>query len=205
MRAAAALIAFALLAVAAPADASQGDLARAQARANRAARQYADAQTRQSEIQAQIANLRARTSETEKQLATLSAAVRERAVQQFIRGTDGNVKFDSDLAASTRANALARFVSLGNDDAIDKYRSAAEDLSVLRGQLQSARDDATATAKRLRSTVNAAFAELKKLQALEAERKAAEARKRAAAARRPTSTRRTGPSFIAGNGSWMCP
>lgn len=206
MRAAAALVAFALLAAAAPADASQGDLARAQARANRAAREYADAQTHQAEIQAQIANLSARTSATEKQLAALSAVVRERAVQQYIRGTDGNVRFDSDLAASTRANTLARFVSLGNDDAIDKYRSAAEDLSVLHGQLQSARDDASATAKRLRTTVNAAFAELKKLQALDAERKAAEAAKRAAAARRSTApTRRSGPSFIAGNGSWMCP
>ncbi|MEN3273991.1 MAG: hypothetical protein V7636_2752 [Actinomycetota bacterium] len=206
MRAAAALLAFALFAaVAAPADASQGDLARAQAKANRAARAYADAQTHQAEIQAQIANLKARTSDTEKQLASLSAVVRERAVQQYIRGTDGNVKFDADLAASTRANALARFVSLGNDDAIDKYRSAAEDLSVLRGQLQAARDDASATAKRLRSTVNAAFAELKKLQALDAERKAAEARKRAAAARRSGTTRRNGPSFIAGNGNWMCP
>jgi murein DD-endopeptidase MepM/ murein hydrolase activator NlpD len=207
VRAAAALVAFALVAVvAAPADASQGDLARAQAEANRAARAYADAQTHQAEIQAEIANLSARTSETEKRLSALSAAVRERAVQQYIRGTDGNVKLDTDLAASTRANALARFVSLGNDDAIDKYRSAAEDLHVLRGQLQSAREDASATAKRLRATVNAAFAELKKLQALDAERKAAEAAKRAAAARRSnTSTRRSGPSFIAGNGSWMCP
>ena len=206
MRAAAALVAFALLAVAAPADASQGDLARAQAKANRAARAYADAQTRQAELQAQIANLSARTSATQKQLDSLSAVVRERAVQEFIRGTNGDVKLDTDLAASTRANALARFVSLGNDDAIDRYRSAAEDLSVLRGQLQSARAEASATAKRLRATVNAAFAELKKLQALEAERKAAEAAKRAAAARRPaTPVRRSGPSFIAGNGSWMCP
>jgi peptidoglycan LD-endopeptidase LytH len=201
----AALLALALLAVAVPADAAQTELERAQARANRAARDYSQAQTKQAELQAQIANLTARQSANAKQLAALSGAVKERAVQQYIRGTDGNIKLDADLAASTRANALARFVSLGNDDALDEYRRVAEDAGVLREQLQSAKDEATALSKQLKSKVDAAFAELKKLEKLEAQRKASEAAKRAAAARGTTSTRRSGPSFIAGNGSWMCP
>jgi murein DD-endopeptidase MepM/ murein hydrolase activator NlpD len=200
----AALLALALLSAAAPADAAQSELDRAQAAANRAARELSDAQTKQAELQAQVANLTAREAETSRQLASLSGAVKERAVQEYIRGTTGNVKLDTDLAASQRANTLARFVSLGNDDTIDRFRAVAEDQAVLREQLQSARTESSAVTKQLKAKVRAAFAELKKLEKLDAQRKAAEAAKRAAAARN-ASTRRGGPTFIAGNGNWECP
>jgi murein DD-endopeptidase MepM/ murein hydrolase activator NlpD len=205
----AALLAFALLAVAVPADASQAELQRAQARANRAARALADAETQQAELDAKISSLQLRAKKTLDKLAALSGAVRERAIQQYIRGTsDANIKLDTDLAASTRANALARFVSLGDDDALDQYRSVAEDLGVLRGQLEAARKSASALSRQLQQRADAAFAELSKMKKLEADRKAREARQRAAArARRPvaSASTRSGPRFIAGNGSWMCP
>jgi peptidoglycan LD-endopeptidase LytH len=186
-----------------PADASQSALDRAQARANRAARELAKAETREAELEGEVASLEARAAATLDQLATLSGVLKERAVQQYIRGiSDSNVKLDADLAASTRANALARFVALGNDDALDEYRRIAEDLGVVRGQLEAARDQADAVAKQLRSRADAAFAELRKLKKLEAERRAKEAARRSSA----RATRRvSGPSFIAGNGSWMCP
>ena len=203
MRAAlAALLALALFSFAVPADASQSQLDRAQARANRAARELADAQTRQSELEGKIAGLQARADETARRLSTLSGVVKERAVQQYIRGTSrADIKLDTDLAASVRANALARFVALGDDDAIDEYRRIAEDLGALRGQLEAARKEASSVADQRKGKADAAFAELSKLKKLEAERKAREAQR--AAARRTTS--RSGPSFIAGNGSWMCP
>jgi murein DD-endopeptidase MepM/ murein hydrolase activator NlpD len=203
----AALLALALFSFAAPADASQADLDRAQARANRAARELSDAETRKSELEGKIAGLEARAQATVQQLSSLSGVLKERAVQQYIRGvSNAGFKLDGDLAASTRANALARFVALGDDDALDEYRRIAEDLGVVRGELEAARDQASALTKQLQDRADAAFAELKKLTKLETERKAREAARRAAARRASVSTsRRSGPAFIAGNGSWMCP
>lgn len=201
----AALLALALLSTATPADASQAELDSAQARANRAAAQLSAAETKLAELQGKIGGLEARVAETTKALAARQGAIKERAVQQYIRGSvgDGNV-LDADLAASTRANALARFVSLGDDNALDLYRQAAQDQGVARGELASAKAQSAALVKQLQSRVNAAFAELEKLKKLEAERKAREAQRRVAPSRsRPA--RGAGPRFIAGNGSWMCP
>ena len=205
MRAAlAALVALALLSSAIPADAAQSALDRAQARANRAARDLADAQTRQAEFEARITGLEAQAAATSKQLSALSGVMKERAVQLYIRGaSQADIRLDADLAASTRANALARFVALGDDDALDEYRRIAEDLGVLRTQLESAEEEASSIAEQLEGKADAAFAELNKLKKLEAERRAREAARRASARR--TSSRVSGPSFIAGNGSWMCP
>jgi murein DD-endopeptidase MepM/ murein hydrolase activator NlpD len=203
----AAVVAAALLFTAVPAAASQADLERAQARANRAARELAAAQTRQAELEEKIADLEAEAVATEQQLGSLTGLVKERAVQEYIRGGQRELVLDADLAASTRANTLARFVALGDDDALDEYRRITEDLGNVRGQLQSARSQQASLVDDLQDKVSAAFGELRKLERLEAERKRQEAaRAAAAAARRRTSTASSSrASFIAGNGSWMCP
>lgn len=198
----AALLALALISTTVPADAAQSDLDRARARANRAAAALAEAQTKQADLEEQIAGLEAQFTATSEQLAGLQGAMKERAVQQYIRGGRSGVMLDPDLAASSRANALARFVSLGDDDAVDEYRRVSEDLGLVRGQLDAARAEQAALVELMQRRVDAAFAELRKLERLERERKAREAAR--AAARPRTSTRR-GPAFIAGNGSWMCP
>jgi len=194
----AALLALALISTATPADASQAQLDRAQARANRAAAALAEAQTKQAELEARINGLEAKVAATGQELNALQGAIKERAVQQYIRGGNRGVKFDTDLAASTRANALARFVSLGDDDAVDEYKRVAEDLGVAQGDLEAAKSQQAELVDEMQARVNAAFAELRKLQKLEKERKAREAANR-------RSTARRGPGFIAGNGSWMCP
>ncbi|MEA3018812.1 MAG: hypothetical protein QOI47_336 [Actinomycetota bacterium] len=189
--------------MATPAGASQSDLDRAQVRANRAAAEYSAAQSKLAELESKIGGLQARVAETTKALAARQGAVKERAVQQFIRGSAGNGNIlDADLAASSRANALVRMVSLGDANALDEYRQSAQDQGLAQEDLVAAKAQSTALVKQLRTSVNSALAELAKLKKLEADRKAREAQRRVVAGR--TSAPR-GPRFIAGNGSWMCP
>lgn len=202
----AALTAVALLSISTPADASQAELDRAQARANRAARELDAAQTRQAELEQQIGALEAQYAQMAGDLTSLTAAMKERAVQEFIRGGRTGMVLDVDLAASTRANALAEFVSLGDDDALDAYKLVAEDLAVVRGELDRARAEQAALVDVMADRVDAAFAELRKLEKLEADRIAKE-RAAAAAARnrRPARSGSGRIAFIAGSGGWMCP
>jgi murein DD-endopeptidase MepM/ murein hydrolase activator NlpD len=153
-----------------------------------------------------MADLRARIEQTTGELGAIASVVRDRAVQQYIRGSAGGMVLDTDLAKTTRANALARFVALGDDDAIDEYQRLAEDLVLAQGELDAAKAQSVALVADMQARTTAAFNELRKLTKLEADRKAREAQQRAAAASRSrTSGRRSGPTFIAGNGSWMCP
>ena len=201
----AALLSAALLFTPVPADAAQADLDRAKARANRAARELANAKTEQAELEARITELEARVRATSDELTGLQGVMKERAVQQFIRGGTSGVMFDADLAATSRANALARFVSLGDDDAVDEYRRVAEDLGLAQGTLDAAKSEQAALVEQLERRVDAAFAELRKLERLEKERRARDAARAAASRTRTPSARRAGPAFIAGNGGWMCP
>lgn len=198
-----ALFAAALLAWSVPADASQADLSRAQARANEAARELAAAKTRHAELEQQIVALEAQYAHTTESRHALSGLVKERAVQEYIRGGRSVLVFETDLAATSRANALAEFVSVGDDDALDEYRRITEDLSVVRGALDGARAQQAALVETMQSRVNTAFAELRKLEKLEAERKQRE--REQAAARQASASRGAGPNYIAGTGSWMCP
>lgn len=203
------LLAVALLMTATPADASEAELSRAQARANSAARELAAAETKLADVESSIASLRAQVEQTTAALGTVAGVMKLRAVERFIRGRSGELVLDNDLAKATRAAALARFVSLGDNDDLDEYRKLAEDLVVTQSQLDAAKLRSAALVADMQARTNAAFGELRKLEKLEAERKAREARRRAAdtAARRAagSTTRRSGPAFIAGNGSWMCP
>jgi murein DD-endopeptidase MepM/ murein hydrolase activator NlpD len=206
----ASLFAVALLATAVPAGASQAELDRAQSRANRAARELAAAQTRQAELEQQINDLESRFAQTSNELTVLTGVVRERAVQEYIRGGASSLVLDADLAASTRANALAEFVSLGDDDALDEYRRVTEDLGVVRGELDAAKAEQVALVDQMEGRVDAAFAELRRLEKLEAERRARERQRAAAAAAAARNRRASSPSasrvtFIAGSGGWMCP
>ncbi|HYD09384.1 MAG TPA: peptidoglycan DD-metalloendopeptidase family protein [Acidimicrobiales bacterium] len=210
----AALVAAALLSTALPADASQADLDRARARANRAAAELDAAQTRLAELEQEQASLSAQLDATNAELTAVQAAVRDRAVERYMRGgaVDGvTVGGDDDLTAELRASTLARYVSLGSEDAIDEYRRVTEDITVLRGSLAAASEEAERVASELDGRVDAAFAELRRLEKLETERRAREAAQRAAAGRRASGSsggggsggRRT-TSFTA-TGDWMCP
>jgi len=105
-------------------------------------------------------------------------------VQRFIN--DDATRFtytEADLNAQARAEALSKYATQGNQDAIDAYEAATEDLQVAQAQLASKRDsqkDAVADLEDRRADLEREF---ERLEALEKERQEAERKRRAAAAR----------------------
>ena len=220
---AAAALALTLTISALPADAAQSDLERARARANAAATELADATTRLAELEGELASLEQQRAATEEQLTALQAALRSVAVQRYMSGGDADSRglgLDLDALRSVRADALARMVVAGTEDAVDEYRAVTEDLALANERITGAKAEQAEVRSALQKRVAAANAELKKLERLEAERRAAEERKRAEAAAKARAARpaassggvrtaSTGgtrrPSSFTPTGSWMCP
>ena len=214
---AAAALALTLTFSALPADAAQSDLERAQARANAAAAELAEATTRLAELEGEIASLEQQRAATEEKLLGLQGALRSVAVQRYMTGggsDTGGLGLDLDALRSVRADALARMVTADAEDAVDEYRAVSEDLALATERTAAAKAEQSDVRAQLQRRVAAANAELRKLEKLEAERRAAEAKKRAEAAARarasrtgaqPASTRASRPSSFAPTGSWMCP
>jgi murein DD-endopeptidase MepM/ murein hydrolase activator NlpD len=120
--------------------------------------------------------------------------------------------FDPDLAKTARQNALARFVTVGNTDAIDEYRAARQDLEVGSAAVRQQVDQRKAAAASLRKQKAAAYAELTKLAAAERQYLIkVEADKQAAARRAGQTPSRSGARLPGGatgviaTGSWICP
>lgn len=200
----AALLALAVLLADLPsAGAAQSDLDRARRSANAAAASLAKAQTRLSVVEGEIADLEARQQENELQLSSLEGAMREIAVEQYIRGGATDlVTFDpTDASAATRAAALVSIVAARSDDTVDAYRAVAEDHALASARLANARDSASDALENVRAQVAATRAQLARLQKLEAERIARDRARARAAARAP----RQGRNVIIGSGAWICP
>jgi peptidoglycan LD-endopeptidase LytH len=224
-----------VLASAAPAGAGDPvkDRKAAQERANAAAARFAKASSQLARAEAEVAALEAKAKENQATVAGLQDKVKTVAVNAYVHGNTSQFTFDQDLSRTARTQALARYVTLGDTDALDAYRAAREDLDVSQQELRRQLDQRKAAASKLRKDKQAAYSELDRLAQiekqylakLEAERKAAEARaaaKRAAeqraasAARQATRPARTTataaptssaarPSGVIASGEWICP
>ncbi len=201
--------------VAAPtADADAGDLARARASANDAAKELAQAETVLGELDAEISTLEAEAADAEARLATLREAAREVAVRRFINADAAPLTAtEADLNEQVRADTLGRYATRGNQDTIDDFTAAAEDLEVAKAALaerRSAQQDAIEVLAERRAALQA---ELHRLEALERERLEAERRKAAEASRRAAASRgsdravaqRSAPATPIAHGSFVCP
>lgn len=205
----------------------------AQARANAAAAKFAKAESTLATIERELKELEAKTSETQARLTGLEGEVKQVAVNAYIRGNVGDAfVFDKDLSQTARRNAMARFVTLGDTDAIDQYRSTREDLEVGSEAVKRQIEQRRAAAAKLREQKAAAYKELSRLAAAEkaylakvaAEKAAAEQRAaaaRAAASRTASAARATTtspapaaapkaaapsrPSGVIASGDWICP
>jgi murein DD-endopeptidase MepM/ murein hydrolase activator NlpD len=215
-----------------PASASDPvkDRQAAQARANAAAAKLAKATTSLATVERELAGLEAKTAATRQRLTSVQDDVREVAVNSYVHSNVGEAfVFDKDLNRTARRNAMARYVTVGDTDAIDEYRSAREDLetgsAAVKAQIAERRD----AAAKLRAQKTAAYAELTRLAAVEkaylakvaaekaaAEKRAADARaaasRQAAAARATTAPKATTPAPTSGrasgviaSGTWICP
>lgn len=184
--------------VAPRAGADDGDLAAARSRANAAAADLADAETLLGELESDIQDLQASADAAQEILDGLRATIREVAIQRFVNAdADRLTTFDPDINAQARADALTRFTTQGNQDAVDQYVAASEDLEVAQAALaekRSDQEDAVARLEQRREALNREFA---RLEALEEQRQEAERQRRAALAREAAT--RTAASRSSGN------
>lgn len=191
----------------------------AQKRANAAAAKFAKASSSLARVERELKELEAQTAATRTRLSGLEGEVREVAVSSYIRSNMGEAfVFDKDLSRTSRRNAMVRFVTVGDVEAVDEFRAAREDLEVGSAAVRSRLEARKAAAQNLRKQKASAYAELNRLAAAEraylakiAAEKAAAA-KRAAASRAPVSrsaaTRAPAagrPAGVIASGAWVCP
>ncbi len=206
----------------------------AQAKANAAAAKFANASTSLARIERELRELEAKTAATRRRLGGLEGDVRQVAVNSYVRGNVSQAfVFDKDLSVTSRRNALARFVTVGDTDALDEFRAAQEDLEAGSGAIRQQVASRKAAAADLRKQKTSAYKELSRLAAAEktylaktAAEKAAAARRaadaKAAASRAATAAPARGsvaptknttakvdaperPTGVIGSGEWVCP
>jgi len=204
---------FAVLALAPRAGAGEGDLQAARARADRAAAELARAESALGELEAEIRSLEAQTAAAQARLDTLRAAARDVAIRRFINADASQLTYlDPDINTQARADTLSKYATQGNQDAIDDFTAAAEDLAVASQQLNAKKEQqqgAVATLEQRRADLEREF---KRLEALERERQEAERKRREEAARKAAqaSARRSAPTRSApttpiAHGDFVCP
>ena len=200
------------------AGADDKGLADARRRANAAAAELADAETRLGELDAEIQSLEAQAAAAQAELDALRDSVREVAVRRFINNDVARYSYsDPDINTQARADALSKYATQGNQDAIDAYEAAAEDLEVAQGELADTREEQKGAIADLEDRRAALERELERLEALEQQRQEEERRKRAEAARAAASAARatsspgaqrsapTSPVVSAPTGGIVCP
>jgi murein DD-endopeptidase MepM/ murein hydrolase activator NlpD len=166
------------------ASADDGDLARARARADRAAGELAEAESRLGRLDEEINTLEAKAAAANGELDRLRSTVQATAVRRFVDSDRDRLgTLAPDLSSQARADTLVRFTTEGNQDAVDRYLAATEDLEVAQAALEDKRADQAGAVKALAKKRAALQKEFTRLSALEAERKAAEAKRRAALAK----------------------
>ncbi|MET0902236.1 MAG: peptidoglycan DD-metalloendopeptidase family protein [Acidimicrobiales bacterium] len=181
-----------LVVVAPRAGADAGDLAAARRRANAAAADLAEAETRLGELDAEIQSLEAEAATAQATLDSLRDSVRDAAVQQFINGDSSRYSYTNpDINTQARADALSKYATQGNQDAIDAYEAAAEDLQVAKDELAVKREQQKDAIAELEERRVALEREFERLEALERERQEAERRRREAAARAAAAAARS--------------
>ena len=214
MRALAAVVAVVMLFPAAPAGA-EGDLDDARRAANALAAELAASQSRLAELEGEVVALEARAADGLARRTALQRALRQVAVDRFIRGTRPTLPMDvGDLHTAVRAEALARFVTGERVDAVDEYRRAGDDVALAVSSLETTRGEAAKAVDAYRRRTAEAEATLVRLQRLDDERRAREEAARAAAASRAVTRRggsespvregRRSPGVVLG-GDWVCP
>lgn len=197
----------------------------AQAKANAAAARFSKATSALAKVEDELRALEAKTETTRSRLSGLEGQVRQVAVNSYVRGGSASAfVFDNDLSKTSRQQAMARYVTLGNTDAIDEYRAAREDLEAGTAAVRRQMTDRRAAAARLQEQKSAAYKELSRLAAVEKQHLARLAAEREAAARRAAaqkaaasrSAARPSPSpspapaagrasGVIASGEWICP
>jgi len=166
------------------AGADAGELARARARADRAAAELAEAETVLGELEAEVQTLEARAADAQARINELRDAVRELAVRRYINADAAQLTYlDPDINVQARADTLGRYATQGNQDALDDFLAANEDLEAAQRELEAKKEAQAEAIEQLKERRAALEQEFKRLEKLEKERQEAERKRREAAAR----------------------
>ena len=180
------------------------DLASAKARANKAAAALGAAETKLGKLEQDINRLEADQAQAQARLDSLREAARQVAIQRYINADATQVaELDPDINHQARADALARYAMQGNQDAIDDYSAASEDLAVSTAALVERKKAQKSAVASLESRKDKLYQELHRLEAIDKERKAAAAR--AAKSRGASGSSRSAPRGPIVTGAWVCP
>lgn len=208
-------------------------VAEARERANDAAAELSEAESVLGELDAEIRTLEAKKAEASARLEALRAVVRDTVVQQFIDGgesSDVASYANKNLNEQVRAEALGRYATQGNQEAIDEFVAVSEDLDVATAELQGKLAEQADAIEELEARQAELAAELERLEEVERQRRAEEERRRREAAERraeqqaaaravaqvatteaSTTTAgesgagRSAPSGPIASGEWVCP
>ncbi|MDE0802283.1 MAG: peptidoglycan DD-metalloendopeptidase family protein [Acidimicrobiales bacterium] len=201
----AALLGFVLAAAAftaaAPAGAGSTDVDQARQRARAAAQAVSDAEAELGAIESEILVLEGRTARAEATLEALSGSIDEIVISRYTASSELPLLNESDINDGVKAAALSKYVSGNKLDAIDAFTEAKEDLDAASAELTSKRDQQTASIGRLESALADVQAELKRLEELEAQRRAEEEARRQAAARAAAAAAQSSASGSSSSGS----
>jgi peptidoglycan LD-endopeptidase LytH len=160
------------------ADADDRGITEARHRANTAAQELAAAETALGRLDQEINDLQARADAAQARLDRLRGVVRDTVVQQFINADAAQVQVpDVDVNRQARADALTRFVTQGNQDAIDEFLAVAEDLEATTAELAERKAAQEGAVTELRAKRAALDAELRRLEEIERRRLEEERRK----------------------------
>jgi murein DD-endopeptidase MepM/ murein hydrolase activator NlpD len=181
------------------------DLSSARASANKAAKALGDAETQLGRLSQEIARLEARKADATARLDTLRQAARQIAIRRYINADATEIAtLDPDINAQARADALSRYALQGNQDAIDEYTAAAQDLDVASRGLAARKAVQKSAVANLAKRQAAVQKQLARLEQLEAQRQSAAARA-ARAAKLGRGVSRSAPRGPIVTGAWVCP
>ena len=203
------LLAAGLLAAAPGAGADDGGLAAARRQADKVAGQLADAEARLGALDGQLQSLEAQAAAARATLDSLRSTVQEVAVRRFINNDATRFTYaDPDINVQARADALARYTTQGNQDAVERFTALSEDLHVTEVALARTKADqldAVGVLRQRRASVERALAAL---QRLEQQRQAAARAAATTAASSSASSTAAAPSGSIASapvGGMVCP
>lgn len=207
-----------------PAGADETGLQAARERARAAAAELTATETRLDQLEVDIQHAQVTLETTRATYDEVAVAVRAHLVERYVRAGGTDPLVSGDLNVQARADALSRLATRKAGDRSEELRALRQQLD---GQLRSLRDQDKAAARtrtELAGVQKALYAELDRLQEIDARRREeerqAETARRQAAAAGEVAAAATGAENPAGSGgggrtdssyrpivpaNWLCP
>ena len=162
------------------AGADTAEIERTRAKADEAAAAVSEAETELGALEAEISVLETRAARARATVDELAGSVREIAIGQYTSVGDMPLLTESDLNDGVKAEAFTRYLSRGTLDTIDVFTAAQADLEASSKALTEKKAQQAESIERLQRALADVQAELKRLEELEAKRRAEEAARKAA-------------------------